>query len=64
MAELAEGREIPLETLLTLRGRFLGFLRQRVRDEATAEDILQSAYMKALAHQDSLKDETSVVAWF
>lgn len=64
MTEQAEGHEIPLETLLTLRGRFLGFLRQRVGDEAMAEDILQSAYVKALAHQDALKEDSSVVAWF
>jgi RNA polymerase sigma-70 factor (ECF subfamily) len=64
MMDHVEAREISFESLLALRQRFLGFLRQRVADEATAEDILQSAYLKAVAHQDALEAESSVVAWF
>lgn len=64
MTDHVEAREISFESLLALRHRFLGFLRRRVGNEATAEDILQSAYLKAIAHQEALEAESSVVAWF
>lgn len=50
--------------LVRQRDRFLAFVQRRTRDAATAEDILQSAYVKALASQASLRDRTSVVRWF
>jgi RNA polymerase sigma-70 factor (ECF subfamily) len=43
---------------------FLGFIAARVGEPAAAEDILQSAYVKALEHGSQLRDEESVVAWF
>src|SRR5438105_6662052 len=39
-----------LQTLADDRDRFLRFLESRVEDTATAEDILQTAYMKAVQH--------------
>lgn len=42
---------------------FLGFLERRVGSREAAEDILQSAFGRALDHADELRDE-SVVAWF
>lgn len=36
----------PLETLLSHRARFLGFVRARVSDREAAEDVLQLAYTK------------------
>lgn len=50
--------------LAEMHGKFLRFLRARVGDAATAEDILQSAYLKALNHADELRESESSVAWF
>lgn len=46
------------------RSEFLRFIAARVGEPAAAEDILQSAYVKALKHGSQLRDEESVVAWF
>jgi RNA polymerase sigma-70 factor (ECF subfamily) len=35
-----------------------------VEDAATAEDILQSAYLKAMEHGSEIRDDESTVAWF
>lgn len=45
-------------------GRFLQFLRNRVGDVATAEDILQAAYLKAIERGAQLRETESSVAWF
>jgi RNA polymerase sigma-70 factor (ECF subfamily) len=55
--------ETTLNTLLDHRGQFLGFLRRRVESPALAEDILQSAYIRALQSDNPPPNET-VVAWF
>ena len=44
--------------------RFLNFLVSKVDSRATAEDILQSAYVKAMEHGHELRSEESTVAWF
>jgi len=44
--------------------RFLQFLRARVGDPATAEDILQAAYLKAIERGSQLRETESSVAWF
>ena len=46
------------------REKFLSFLSSRVEDRATAEDILQSAYLKAIERGSEIRDEESTVAWF
>lgn len=51
-------------SLAEMHGRFLCFLRARVGEAATAEDILQAAYVKALEHEAELREEESAVAWF
>ncbi len=53
-----------LERLVELRARFLSFLRLRVSDMATAEDILQAAFVRAVEHGTELRDGESAVAWF
>ncbi|WP_255484333.1 sigma-70 family RNA polymerase sigma factor [Granulicella sp. 5B5] len=53
-----------LTTLLERRASFLGFVQRRVGDRALAEDILQAAYMRALEHMGSLREEQSATAWF
>jgi len=50
--------------LARMHDRFLQFLRGRVGDEATAEDILQAAYVKAIQHGGELREAESSVAWF
>lgn len=51
-------------TLLEHRSQFLGFVQRRVQDAATAEDILQAAYVRALQHEGELQGHESVVGWF
>jgi RNA polymerase sigma factor (sigma-70 family) len=51
-------------TLLDHRNQFLGFVQRRVQDAATAEDILQAAYVRALQHEGELQEQESVVGWF
>jgi RNA polymerase sigma factor (sigma-70 family) len=53
-----------LQSLLDQRTQFLAFVRRRVQDAALAEDILQAAYIRALEHSDTLRDDESAVAWF
>jgi DNA-directed RNA polymerase specialized sigma24 family protein len=50
--------------LARMHDRFLQFLRGRVGDAATAEDILQAAYVKAIQHGGELREAESSVAWF
>jgi len=62
-------RPIPMKEtipnpLVDLRQKFLGFLARRVDDRSLAEDILQTAYMRALENSGSLRDQESAVAWF
>ena len=59
-----EPREQPIDRILVQRSRFLRFLQGRIAEPATAEDILQSAYVRALEHDEELLDDESVVAWF
>lgn len=53
-----------LNSLLSLRKQFLGFIQRRVNDRTTAEDILQIAYLRALQAASQLRQEESSVAWF
>lgn len=47
-----------LERLIASRAKFLAFLSARLRGKGAAEDILQSAFIKALQHgSDSRKRE-------
>ena len=56
--------EAPTAGLAELHDRFLQFLCARVGNPATAEDILQAAYVKALEHESELRAAESSVAWF
>lgn len=51
-------------SLIDLRRQFLGFLERRLGDRAAAEDILQSAYLRALESWGQLRQNESAVAWF
>lgn len=50
--------------LIDQRGRFLAFVRRRVADPAVAEDILQSAYLRAIERSADLRQNDSAKAWF
>ena len=52
------------ESMAAHHGKFLGFLRGRISDPAAAEDILQSAYIKAMEHGSEIRENESTVAWF
>ena len=54
----------PLERIVGHQAKFLTFLSARVEDRAAAEDILQSAYLKAVEHGSEIRDDESTVAWF
>jgi RNA polymerase sigma factor (sigma-70 family) len=56
--------EGPLDQLIAQRKRFLAFVQRRVLDHELAEDILQSAYLRALEHRDDFKPSESAGAWF
>jgi RNA polymerase sigma factor (sigma-70 family) len=56
--------DTPLERLLAQRQRFLGFLLRRIPDAGLAEDILQTAYVRALEHQHDKDIDESATAWF
>lgn len=43
---------------------FLRFLERRVGDRATAEDLLQDAFARAVRAVEDLREEESAVAWF
>lgn len=58
------GESAILARITAHHSEFLRFIAARVGDHAAAEDILQSAYVKALEHGFQLRDEESVVAWF
>jgi RNA polymerase sigma-70 factor (ECF subfamily) len=56
------GKDV-LGRIMDHHAKFLSFLASRV-DLATAEDILQSAYIKAMEHSEEIRDDESTVAWF
>jgi RNA polymerase sigma factor (sigma-70 family) len=56
--------EASLDQLIAQRKRFLAFVQRRVSDYELAEDILQTAYLRAFEHRDDFKPSESAVAWF
>lgn len=52
------------ERLAASRAEFLGFVRSRIADPELAEDVLQSALLRAMQSADSLRDADRVVPWF
>jgi len=53
-----------IQRLVDHHRQFLAFLQTRVESRATAEDILQSAFVKGLERGGEVRDEESIVAWF
>jgi RNA polymerase sigma-70 factor (ECF subfamily) len=53
-----------LSHLVDSHRRFLAFVAARVEDRQAAQEILQTAFLKAAAKRGDLRDEASSVAWF
>jgi RNA polymerase sigma factor (sigma-70 family) len=73
MSEVNETTTVPeaqamtpemIARLVSSHGRFLAFLERRVASREVAEDILQEAFVRALARGDALRSEESAQAWF
>jgi RNA polymerase sigma-70 factor (ECF subfamily) len=52
------------DVLVQSKSRFLTFLEGRLGNRADAEDLLQTAYVRAVADGGTLRDEEKVVPWF
>jgi RNA polymerase sigma factor (sigma-70 family) len=53
-----------IANLILERKQFLHFVQRRVDSPATAEDIIQSAYIRAIEQAPTLREEESAAAWF
>ncbi len=53
-----------VEALVSNHRRFLDFLERRTGDRARAEDLLQSAFVRALEKGGGIRTGESSVAWF
>jgi RNA polymerase sigma-70 factor (ECF subfamily) len=53
-----------LDALTSRRREFLRFVESRVSTRSAAEDIIQSAYLRAFVQLHNLRDNESAVAWF
>ena len=53
-----------MEQLIANRQTFHAFLTRRLGNAAFAEDLLQSCFIKALAHFHSIKQMDRVIPWF
>jgi len=63
-ASTARTPPISIATLIAQRSQFLRFLTRRVAAPTLAEDILQTAYVRALEHAAELCTGESSTAWF
>lgn len=52
------------DILVQSKVRFLSFLERRLGSRADAEDLLQTAYLRAVAEAGTVRVEDKVVAWF
>lgn len=46
------------------KARFPQFLERRLGSRADAEDLLQTAFLKLVARENSLRDEEELIPWF
>jgi RNA polymerase sigma-70 factor (ECF subfamily) len=53
-----------ITNLVLQRSQFLRFVQRRVDSAASAEDIIQSAYIRAIEQARTLRSEESASAWF
>ena len=60
-ATYQEGRSA---LLVQSKAQFLAFLARHVGNRAEAEDLLQTAYLKALTASETVRNDEKVLAWF
>jgi len=53
-----------IEALVAAHRRFLAFIEPRVATRADAEELLQTASVKAVEHAADIREDESAVAWF
>lgn len=53
-----------VRALVENHARFLAFLERRLDSRATAEEILQEAFVRGIDRGGSLRDGESAIAWF
>lgn len=58
------GQSNVLDSLLGRRCDFLNFLAARVHDREIAEELLQTAYLRAFERGSQLRNADRVIAWF
>jgi RNA polymerase sigma-70 factor (ECF subfamily) len=56
--------EILISRLLAQRQKLLAFIRKKVADPETAEDILQDSLAKALKSAGEIRDDERFISWF
>ncbi|HET8922279.1 MAG TPA: sigma-70 family RNA polymerase sigma factor [Candidatus Acidoferrum sp.] len=62
--EVASATEKSIERTYRERGRgFLAWARRHAPDAETAEDVLQDAFLRALANADALSPVADIAAW-
>lgn len=64
MTRQTPDRPVEIAKLIESRRRFLGFVQRRVGSREDAEDVLQTAFAKALERSGTLRRSDTVVAWF
>jgi DNA-directed RNA polymerase specialized sigma24 family protein len=52
------------EHLASFRARFLTYVRRRVSDPETAEDVVHASLLKAAESLGSLRSQDSLLPWF
>lgn len=62
--ERSESESDVLGVLVASHREFLAFLERRLGDREVADDLLQSAFVRATQRVSQLRDDESIVAWF
>lgn len=62
--KITEASPDALTSLLAERATFVAYVEKRLRGTASAEEIVQDAFAKALVHRDELHAARSARAWF
>lgn len=62
--ELGPASPEVIARLVASHREFLAFLERRLPDRATAEEILQAAFVRTLERGEAIRESESAVAWF
>lgn len=64
MSDSTETAPAIVASLLANRREFLAFVESRVANRVLAEELVQSAFVRALERGNTVRDEESATAWF